>query len=73
MQEVHQSGGFCSSNDPRALFGLGTSAMIDELEVRWPSGPVQRFAHVKSRQIVTIKEGENSLHVWPLQAAGSKN
>jgi hypothetical protein len=47
--------------------------MIDELEVCWPSGPVQRFAHVKSRQIVTIKEGENSLHVWPLHAAGSKN
>lgn len=73
MQEVHQSGGFCSSNDPRALFGLGTSAMIDELEVRWPSGLVQRFAHVKSRQILTIKEGENSFHVWPLHAAGSKN
>ena len=73
MQEVHQSGGFCSSNDPRALFGLGSSAMIDELEVRWPSGLVQRFAHVKSRQIVTIKEGESSLHVWPLHAAGSKN
>ncbi len=59
MQEVHQSGGFCSSNDPRAHFGLGASTVIDELEVRWPSGAVQKFTKVKSRQILTIKEGEN--------------
>ena len=73
MQEVHQCGGFCSSNDPRALFGLGSSAMIDELEVRWPSGLVQKFPHVKSRQIVTIKEGDASLYVWPQHDPGSKN
>jgi len=59
MQEVHQSGGFCSSNDPRAHFGLGTSTMVDELEVIWPSGLVQKFSKVKSRQIVTVKEGGN--------------
>jgi hypothetical protein len=58
MQEVHQSGGFCSSNDPRVYFGLGSNAVIDELEVRWPSGAMQKFAKVKSRQILTIKEGE---------------
>jgi hypothetical protein len=73
MQEVHQSGGFCSSNDPRAHFGLGTSAVIDELEIRWPSGLVQKFSNVKPRQIVTIKEGERSLHVGPAHAAASKN
>ena len=56
MQEVHQSGGFCSSNDPRASFGLGASAVIDELEVRWPSGTVQKLTKVPSRQILTIKE-----------------
>ena len=72
MQEVHQSGGFCSSNDPRAYFGLRSSEVIDELEVHWPSGLAQKFAHVKSRQIVTIKEGDAGLHVWPPQAAGPK-
>ncbi len=72
MQEVHQSGGFCSSNDPRAHFGLGASAMVDELEVRWPSGAVQKFHDVKSRQIITIKEGENSFRSEPLHAVGSK-
>lgn len=34
-----QSGySFESSNDPRAHFGLGQTARIDSLEVRWPSG-----------------------------------
>jgi len=56
MQEVHQSGGFCSSNDPRATFGLGAVAVVDELEVRWPSGTVQKITKVRSRQILTIKE-----------------
>ena len=62
MQEVHQSGGFCSSNDPRASFGLGASAVIDELEIRWPSGAVQKFTKVNSRQILTIKEGEGGVN-----------
>jgi hypothetical protein len=58
MQEVHQSGSFCSSNDPRVYFGLGSSEVVDELEVRWPSGSVQKFTKVKSRQILAVKEGE---------------
>jgi hypothetical protein len=73
MQEVHQSGGFCSSSDPRADFGLGPSLVVDELEVRWPSGLVQKFAKVKSRQIVTIKEGDSDLHTEPVHAARSDN
>jgi len=73
MQEVHQSGGFCSSNDPRADFGLGASTVVDELEVRWPSGLVQKFTGVKSRQIVTIKEGDSSLRAEPMHAAPSNN
>jgi len=61
MQELHTSGGFCSSNDPRAHFGLGDSAVINEVEVRWPSGLSQRFRHVMARQILWLKEGESAL------------
>ena len=73
MQEVHQCGGFCSSNDPRADFGLGTSQVVDELEVRWPSGLVQKFTNVKSRQIVTIKEGSSTLNAQPPHPSPSTN
>ena len=61
MQEIHQSGGFLSSNDLRAHFGLGHNERIDELEIRWPSGRIQRFSDIATRQIVWIREGENRL------------
>lgn len=61
VQEVHQSGGFLASNDPRARFGLGTSTVVDELEVDWPSGLVQNFHGIRSRQILRITEGESEV------------
>jgi hypothetical protein len=72
VQEVHQSGGFLASNDPRARFGLGTSTVVDELEVDWPSGLVQNFKDVKSQQMLWIKEGENNLHAGPVRNASPK-
>ena len=46
--------------------------MIDKLEVHWPSGLVQRFSDVKSRQIVTIREGEDNLLSSPVHGVGLK-
>ena len=31
-------GSYCSSNDPRVLFGLGEAAPVRRLEVHWPDG-----------------------------------
>jgi hypothetical protein len=70
FQEVHQSGGFCSSNDTRAHFGLGTSEIADELEIGWPSGLVQKFKNIRSRQIIWIREGENRFQEKPSAAHG---
>lgn len=73
VQEVRQSGGFLASNDVRARFGLGSSTVVDELEIDWPSGLIQKFKDVKSRQIVRIREGENGMQAGPVRNAGSKN
>ena len=55
VREVHQGGGFLSSNDIRAHFGVdGTT--VDELEIRWPSGNVQVLKDVKCRQILNVQE-----------------
>jgi hypothetical protein len=59
MQDVHQSGGFLSSNDTRARFGLGDASVVDEIEITWPSGLLQKFQNIKSGQILRITEGEN--------------
>src|SRR5712664_2174748 len=47
---------YCSASDPRLLFGLGASALIDEVEVRWPSGQISTLKNVGANQYLTIKE-----------------
>ncbi|PKN57192.1 MAG: hypothetical protein CVU56_12395 [Deltaproteobacteria bacterium HGW-Deltaproteobacteria-14] len=42
--------------EPVAFFGLGGAAQVDELEVRWQSGLVERFAGVK-RGVIRLDEG----------------
>jgi len=41
----------------RVHFGLGTVPKIDWIDVRWPSGLVERFEDVSSDRILTLKEG----------------
>lgn len=45
-----------SSSDKRVHFGLGDDAMIDTLEVTWPSGVKQALTRVKADQVLTITE-----------------
>lgn len=53
---VTTSVGFMSSSDKRVHFGLGAETGIASLEVRWPSGIVQKFNTVKADQSLTIEE-----------------
>jgi hypothetical protein len=55
-QTVMTAGSYCSSSDVRAHFGLGADAEANDIEVRWPSGIIQRLDNVKADQIVTIRE-----------------
>ncbi len=48
---------YYSHDDLRLHFGLGGSAKADVIEVRWPSGGVDRLRDVPGRRVVTIKEG----------------
>ena len=54
-QEVTSQGSFYSVNDPRLHFGLGPATTAD-LEIRWPTGQVQKLTQVKAGQILEIKE-----------------
>lgn len=53
---ANPSVGFMSSSDRRVHFGLGTEAKIDHLEIRWPSGIVQRVDHPAVDTILKIEE-----------------
>jgi hypothetical protein len=48
--------GYNSSSDKRVHFGLGEDAVIDRVELSWPTGVKQVLTNVKADQILTIKE-----------------
>lgn len=49
-----------SASDPRVVIGLGSAPRADELEVRWPSGRVDRFGPVGPGRYA-LREGSGSL------------
>lgn len=48
--------GYLSQNDPRVHFGLGSSEMVEKIEIKWPSGKIQVLENVKPNQILTVTE-----------------
>lgn len=51
-------GSYLTASDPRLLFGLGETERIDALEVRWPSGLVERFPPPALDRYATLREGQ---------------
>jgi len=48
--------GYGCASDRRVHFGLGKDVVVDELEIWWPSGTVQRLKNVKADQVLTVRE-----------------
>jgi hypothetical protein len=55
---VSTTGGYLSSNDKRAHFGLGADTVAKNVEIRWPSGITQQLGNIKADQILTVDESE---------------
>jgi hypothetical protein len=53
---VTSAGGYLSSNDVRAHFGLGSQARAKRIEIRWPSGIVQVLQDVAGDRILRVEE-----------------
>lgn len=56
MQERVASSGYLSQNDGRLHFGLGTAAVVDKMEIRWPSGREQALAALPVDRVMTVEE-----------------
>jgi hypothetical protein len=66
MAEVQSGASVMSQNDLRLHFGLGASAVVDAIEVKWPTTQkVERFEKVKANQILTIREGDGIISAHP--------
>ena len=48
---------YMSACDPRIHLGLGKRSKIDQLEITWPSGAVDRLKNVPIDKIIAVKEG----------------
>ena len=66
IDEVHGGSGYNSSNDTRLHFGLGQAAMMDKIEVRWPSGLKQEFQNISADAIYEINEEHGLKKLAPL-------
>ena len=69
MTRLKTSGGsYLASHDPREILGLGRNAKADSVEIRWPSGKVDKLTNLPAGSYVRVVEGEG---VKPA-AAGTK-
>jgi hypothetical protein len=56
--DVLSGGSYLSSNDLRVHFGLADASTVDEVEIHWPSGKVERLKTDSVDRIFTIEEGK---------------
>jgi hypothetical protein len=56
MREVRAGESYLSSSDPRVHFGLGASTAVKSVEIRWPSGVVQKVEGVQPGRYQTVSE-----------------
>jgi len=60
VREVAAHTGWRSQNSLLQHFGLGDAAEVESIEVRWPSGTLDRLTAVDANQVIEIVEGETS-------------
>nr|MDQ3013840.1 CRTAC1 family protein [Acidobacteriota bacterium] len=51
-------GSYLSSHDPREILGIGKADKIENLEIKWPSGKIDKIANPPINQYVKVVEGE---------------
>ena len=61
IAQKKSASGYLSQSDPRIHFGLGDQAVVNKIEVIWPSGLTQELENVEAGQIITITEGEDAV------------
>lgn len=56
IRELDGGNSFCGQSDRRIHFGLGDRAVVELLEIRWPSRRIQRLENVRADRCLTIEE-----------------
>jgi enediyne biosynthesis protein E4 len=61
----HGGGSFLSACDKRLHFGLGAATSVTSIEVRWPSGRVDRYADLAADKAYLLREGVPHVQALP--------
>ena len=59
-RRVRTDGSYLSASDTRVHFGLGSSASVDAIVVRWPDGGVERWPRADADRLVTLRRGSGT-------------
>jgi hypothetical protein len=51
-------GSYLASHDPREILGLGRNPKVDSVEIRWPSGKIDKLSNLPVNTYVRVVEGE---------------
>jgi hypothetical protein len=51
-------GSYLASHDPREVLGLGMAQKIDAIEIRWPSGKMDKLSNLPINTYLKVVEGE---------------
>jgi hypothetical protein len=51
-------GSYLSSHDPREILGAGSAPKFDSVEIRWPSGKVDRLTDLPVNTYIKVVEGQ---------------
>ena len=60
-EEIHSGGSYLSQNDLRVHFGLNKATMIDSVEIRWPSGSLDRMKNLAVDRFYAVLEGKGTV------------
>jgi hypothetical protein len=50
-------GSYLASHDPREILGLGRAPKVESLEIRWPSGTIDKLSNLPINTYIKIVEG----------------
>jgi hypothetical protein len=51
-------GSYLSSHDPREVLGVGSATKIESVEIRWPSGRIDKLTNPPMNTYIKVVEGE---------------
>ena len=61
IREIAGGGSYLSQSDLRANFGLGKAALVQTVEITWPSRQKQVFHDLEVDKFYLIEEGRDQL------------